>query len=135
MKHLIFFAAVGGIAMTVLFALRAPAPPEPDSSVQWQTQEADGVSVTVVPSIDEDTLVVEVALDTHAGDLGVDLAAASVLKTASGEKMFPRSWEGDPPGGHHRSGRLLFDLPGSSAILVIQDIGSVGRSLEFPIAI
>lgn len=49
----------------------------------------------------------EVALETHTRDLNDDLAKSSVL-VADGKQYMPVGWEGSPPGGHHRKGRLRF---------------------------
>jgi hypothetical protein len=49
----------------------------------------------------------QVVLETHAQDLGDDLARSSVL-VADGKRYLPLAWEGAPPGGHHRKGLLRF---------------------------
>lgn len=56
-------------------------------------------------------LVFPVTLDTHAGDLSVDLLTTSTLVDDTGRIFAPLRWEGDPPGGHHRSGTLVFTIP------------------------
>lgn len=49
----------------------------------------------------------EVTLETHTKALNDDLAKSSVL-VADGKQYLPLSWEGAPPGGHHRKGKLRF---------------------------
>jgi len=49
----------------------------------------------------------EVALETHTKALNDDLAKSSVL-IADGKQYLPLGWEGAPPGGHHRKGKLRF---------------------------
>lgn len=49
----------------------------------------------------------EVALETHTKDLKDDLVKSSVL-VADGKQYLPLSWDGAPPGGHHRKGKLRF---------------------------
>lgn len=70
----------------------------------------------------------EVYMNTHSVDLGVDLTTVSTLKDDQGKEYRPVSWEGDGPGGHHRSGVLEFPaLEGTpkSVTLVIKDIAKV----------
>jgi hypothetical protein len=50
----------------------------------------------------------EVVLDTHSTDLSDDLAKSAVLIDDRGAEDRPTSWQGDPPGGHHRKGTLDF---------------------------
>ncbi|MBI5658149.1 MAG: hypothetical protein HZC43_01060 [Nitrosomonadales bacterium] len=49
----------------------------------------------------------EVALETHTKALNDDLAKSSVL-VADGKQYLPLGWDGAPPGGHHRKGKLSF---------------------------
>lgn len=49
----------------------------------------------------------EVVLETHTKALNDDLAKSSVL-VADGKQYLPLSWDGAPPGGHHRKGKLRF---------------------------
>lgn len=50
---------------------------------------------------------IEVILETHTKTLNDDLAKAAVL-VADGTQYLPLRWEGAPPGGHHRKGKLRF---------------------------
>lgn len=49
----------------------------------------------------------QVVLETHTQSLDDDLARSSVL-VADGKRYLPLAWEGAPPGGHHRKGKLRF---------------------------
>ena len=49
----------------------------------------------------------QVVLETHTKALNDDLVKSSVL-IADGKQYLPLSWEGAPPGGHHRKGLLRF---------------------------
>lgn len=49
----------------------------------------------------------EVVLETHTKALNDDMAKSSAL-IADGKKYMPLGWEGAPPGGHHRKGKLRF---------------------------
>jgi hypothetical protein len=75
---------------------------------------AGSIEVTVTPrQLDAQGARFDVALDTHSGDLGIDLARSATLEVG-GRQWPPARWSGDGPGGHHRSGTLEFP-PGGSA--------------------
>ena len=70
----------------------------------------------------------EVRMNTHSGDLGQDIVAASTLKDDQGRKYQPTNWQGSPPGGHHRKGVLEFpalDGAPASITLVIRQVADV----------
>jgi len=50
----------------------------------------------------------DVSMNTHQGSLDLDLTKISFLEDDKGNMYQPLSWEGSPPGGHHRSGTLGF---------------------------
>lgn len=50
----------------------------------------------------------ELAFDTHSRDLNDDLEKSAVLVVDGGRTFQPVTWQGDPPGGHHRKGVLQF---------------------------
>ena len=70
------------------------------------------VSVAVTP-LDLETASpswsFDVTLNTHSEEIGEDLVAVSELLDDAGKIYKPTSWEGSPPGGHHRSGILKFN--------------------------
>lgn len=49
----------------------------------------------------------EVALETHTQALNDDLSKSAVL-IVDGKQYLPLDWDGAPPGGHHRKGKLRF---------------------------
>ena len=49
----------------------------------------------------------EVVMETHTKALSDDLVKSSLL-IVEGKQNLPLSWEGAPPGGHHRKGKLRF---------------------------
>jgi len=70
----------------------------------------------------------EIRMNTHSGDLSQDLVAVCTLKDNSGREYHPTSWDGSPPGGHHRSGVLEFSELGEGAesiTLVIREVANV----------
>jgi len=54
-----------------------------------------------------DTIIFEVAMNTHSVDLSMDLAQLSTLTTDAGRVIQALSWDA-PRGGHHVSGKLVF---------------------------
>jgi len=54
-----------------------------------------------------DTLIFEVAMNTHSVDLSMDLAQLSTLTTDTGVTVQALMWDA-PLGGHHVSGKLTF---------------------------
>ncbi len=75
-----------------------------------KTNDENFVSIGIKPTkfSFEETLKFYVEMNTHQGSLDFDLARISVLKDDKDNIYEPLSWEGPPPGGHHRSGTLTF---------------------------
>lgn len=70
----------------------------------------DGATISVLPetvSAKNSEWAFVIVMDTHSIELDNDLME-SVILTAAGVQYQPLRWEGDPPGGHHRSGKLVF---------------------------
>lgn len=51
----------------------------------------------------------DVVLETHSVELSYNLDKISFLVDGAGKTFRAVSWEGDPPGGHHRTGMLRFE--------------------------
>src|SRR3972149_9995528 len=69
----------------------------------------DAVEVSVTPkTLSDEFWTFEVMLNTHSIELSYDLAQASALIDEKGSRYKAVTWEGDPPGGHHREGVLKF---------------------------
>jgi hypothetical protein len=105
--------------------------------LESQTNDEGPVSITVVPdntSGSAATWDFTVALNTHSGSLDADLTLVSVL-VADGKEYKPVSWDGDPPGGHHRRGILKFSpispKPGSITLKIRQVGGVEERSFSW----
>lgn len=75
---------------------------------------ADGVSIEVAPGefTPGKPLRFNVKFTTHSGSLEFRVADIVRLHVASSRLLRPESWEGSPPGGHHRKGVLTFMWPG-----------------------
>ena len=77
-----------------------------------------------------------VSLNTHSVELSQDLAKVSTLSDDLGNKYSPSAWKGSPPGGHHRSGTLLFPALNPKATkvtLLISGVGGVNRSFTWKV--
>lgn len=100
-----------------------------NQSFASQMNDEGAVTVTVTPRLRADGgWEFGIVLDTHSEELTSDLVTATVLQDDKGREYAPVSWEGDPPGGHHRSGVLRFGTIDPSPIslaLIIRDIGGI----------
>ncbi len=86
------------------------------------------VSVTPVSLPDSGNWQFAVQFNTHVTPITQDIAAVSVLSDGKGHEEKPVAWQGDPPGGHHRKGVLLFKPMNprpDSITLKIRQVGSV----------
>lgn len=75
-----------------------------------QISKAHGVTITVTPlslSNEAKAWDFEITLESHTQALNDDLIGSSVL-IVNGKQAIPMSWEGTPPGGHHREGLLRY---------------------------
>ncbi len=86
--------------------------PLPPVVSQAQVSDEAGVVVTVTPLVTEpkQNWEFQITLSTHITDQTTDLLANVVLLVANKEYK-PLAWDGDGPGGHHRTGRLIFTPP------------------------
>lgn len=110
------------------------------NSLTTQTDSEGSVTVKVTPeniSNDKKNWQFKVVLDTHTGSLDEDLTRSAELTDENGIKQLPLSWEGSPPGGHHREGVLKFpafqERP-QSVTLILRNVGGVAeRELSWDI--
>lgn len=80
---------------------------------------AGEIDLTIEPlQLDETGASFAISLDTHSAELSMDLASRAELEVA-GTAWSGAAWEGDGPGGHHRSGELRFE-PGGPATGTVQ---------------
>lgn len=118
--------------------------PDPSENVQQDGQSqlssqinSEGeVEVEVTPveiSESSDLWQFKIVLTTHNVELDQDLTKVTLLFDDKGNIYQPVSWEGTPPGGHHREGILSFRSikPQTLSLrLVIQNIGET-KEREF----
>lgn len=73
----------------------------------------------------------EMSIDTHQGSLDFDLLDVTLLETSEGKRFTALSWNGSPPGNHHRSGVLSFPSIGEteSLSLVISNVYEVSERI------
>lgn len=76
-----------------------------------QSQAVSDVEVKVRPTaLDTSGATFTVTLDTHSAELDTDLTSATL--DVGGTRWPSASWNGDTPGGHHRTGTLRFASAG-----------------------
>jgi hypothetical protein len=90
----------------------------PDSSTVVGSEA--GVTFTIKPVDYDDAIGFQIKIDTHQGALSFDLTEVSTLVVGN-TAYEPLSWEGSSPGGHHRSGELVFPKPVPDADSAGQD--------------
>lgn len=97
--------AVGFMGIELIAASHAA---EPGYAPQVSNEREIKVTATLqkIPG-NAETWDFELALETHTKALNDDLAKSSVL-IADGKQYLPLAWDGAPPGGHHRKGKLSF---------------------------
>lgn len=93
------------IALLVLLPAAAA-----DMDYASQTDRAGGVTIKVTPHLSPlgESWDFEVELTTHTVPLEHDMVSAVILTDGAGTAQPAVTWDGDPPGGHHRKGRLRF---------------------------
>lgn len=116
------------IAALALLGLAAQA--EEAAAYKPQSSRQNRVQVDVVPIqlSPGKPVKFEISMNTHSVDLSQDLLAVSTLTDDRGREYRPAGWDGSPPGGHHRSGVLVFSelAEGATSItLVIRDVADV----------
>ena len=89
----------------------APAA-SPGPGLDARTVTAGEVDVKIEPrQLDDQAAVFAVSFDTHSGDLSTDVARTANLEVG-GVAWTDPAWDGDGPGGHHRTGELSFQAAG-----------------------
>lgn len=125
---------VGAIACAGLVLASVPrhamAQAGPEATTMRSTSDR-GVTVKVTPKsigTTDGRWAFTVVLDTHSADLSDDLTRSATMTTDDGRTFKPVSWEGAPPGGHHREGVLTFDVPAPRAGVIELRIARSGES-------
>lgn len=109
MKHR-FFRSLSLVLFATVIGAPLMAPAQTKSLPVRESNEGQ-VKVSVTPeslSKTAETWRFAVQFNTHVTPITQDMVAVTSLSDGKdfGEK--PTTWQGDPPGGHHRKGVLVF---------------------------
>jgi len=102
----IFAAALPGPALAQMSGSPAQV-----ADLSAQVNNEGQVTVQVTPlslSATAESWRFDVQMNTHVTPLDQDLLQSARLTDANGHEERPSAWQGDPPGGHHRKGVLVF---------------------------
>ena len=96
----------------------------------FSEKRVDGkVVVTAQPTITESGMEIFISMDTHTVDLEEDPQETAYVEV-DGLEYEPIEWIGDPPGGHHRSGSLIFE-EGFSEFILHMTIGGENKKFNW----
>ncbi len=111
----------------------APVASSPSEPSNAPVQSSAGGSVTIEAKLlghQKDSLAFEISMDTHSVNLDTyDFKQLALLRDGKGSEFSPIEWS-SAPGGHHRSGKLVFAHPDQSAKtfeLVIRNVAGVSE--------
>ena len=99
---LIFIATSVLLVLAVLFVLFALTPPG------WPTGGEVDVTVTPEVLIAGQPPRFKLEFNTHSVELDFDIEKITRLSDDRRKDYGQPTWEGSPPGGHHREGKLSF---------------------------
>lgn len=127
---------ISAYSSALIFILLMTSALWPVSAAQSSTgnlelvNDLNGVTFTIKPlDYDGEGIAFSTVIDTHSGGLDFDLTEISRLVVA-GISYEPILWDGSPPGGHHRSGILVFPNPTGSSVemsLIISGVSDVSE--------
>lgn len=123
-------ALITGLSLLV-FASWASNPSSAAAAYPARSSNSAGVRVVVTPKVLGAGVKVwefEVSLDTHTKPLDENLAQIAALVDEAGRRYTAVSWQGDPPGGHHRKGTLRFNAPNTNPSVIELQIEGIGGS-------
>ena len=101
-----------------------------EKNLSSKENEGGNVTVTVTQKVLEigKNPVFEIEFETHSVDLAFDVTKQSSLVDNKGNIFSQSTWNGSPPGGHHRSGILSFNnslAQTNNVELIIKNIAGV----------
>lgn len=123
---------IGLVVATFAFSVAPPTLAQTAAALKAVTSDAGAVRVVVKPKNVGGGAAweFEVAMDTHIKPLDSDLAKSATLVDGGGRRYAADSWQGDPPGGHHRKGVLRFPTPETKTGTIevqIENVGGAGK--------
>jgi len=116
-------------ALVFCAALLGSTPSSAGAPLAARDSDEAGVQVVVTPTAVGPGLAIwefEVSMQTHTKPLNEDLSQLAVLVDDAGRPYAPIAWQGDPPGGHHRTGVLSFTAPAEIPAFVELRIDRIG---------
>ena len=127
-RYLVPFVLV--VSGTLAACSSSSASPSAASLFPVRSVEAGAVEVKITPTeLDSSGAKFTIVLDTHSADLSLDLTTASQLDVG-GTAWAVEGWEGDGPGGHHRTGQLRFTAKGPAQGIAILRISGLPEPVE-----
>lgn len=145
----IYFLLAGLIILALFIAVRQGKLPGTaadsgamTSNIQPLTAKTDNqanVSVEVTPTVLKigERPQFQVSFNTHSVNLDFAVDQIAKLTDQNNQTIGTASWQGAPPGGHHRSGQLVFDtvLPSrtQAVTLTLQGVAEVTRTFTWSI--
>ena len=129
-NFLIVIVVLVAVAGGLLFARKEKTIQTP---LESQINSEGSVEVEVTPlsvSHTSDRWEFSIVISTHSVELDQDLTEVSILIDEGGNEYESLTWEGSPPGGHHREGVLSFKpispMPGKIT-LRLEGIGAIAE--------
>ncbi len=89
----------------------------------------NGISVDVsgIYNRPQKSIIFTVKFTTHSGSMDFRVDEIATLMMNDEKISIPATWEGSPPGGHHRSGKLSYkDVPADSQSIILK-LSTKGR--------
>lgn len=122
-------SALAGVSL-VLAACSGSGSGDTNLGLEPRTTTIGGLEVKVTPKqLDAGGAAFAVVFDTHTGAPTIDVAAHAVLEVGGTTWSTP-TWDGDGPGGHHRSGTLRFTPSGPAGGTARLTIGGLEQPVE-----
>lgn len=127
---------VGILAVTTAFMLAflstggsvaSASSPASVAGLEPQTSTQNGITVSATPSLSSTATAFQLAFDNHQISLDFDVTRIATLTDNKGKTYSPAQWSGDPPGGHHRKGVLVFPPVDERAASFTLTLGGVDR--------
>jgi len=136
-KNSLFLLAVifAFFALSLFVILRPkPFPVPSPTTVTFVAQGNSGgeVDVKVTPLVLKagEKPQFEIEFNTHSVELDFDISQIALLTDEAGNSDTSSTWEGSPPGGHHREGKLSFTnnlTETKSATLILPNIAGITK--------
>lgn len=110
-------ALIASFTIILLWIIAAPrptaqqpeaTPTQPTYTIQQREENNVTVAVTPLSLSPGSKPTFEIVFETHSVELDFDVPTVTALTDDQETSYGVASWEGSPPGGHHRNGTLTF---------------------------